>query len=406
MIRDVCDSARIRRRFEYLFDSVSVKRYRPCDLLSLKAMRGEKNVKAVPTINDVAKRAGVSIATVSRVLNRSASVGENLRKKVETAIEETGYRANPIASSLKSARTNQIAIVIPTLRRTYYTDIIKGISDTCYEQGIIPMVLESDGIFEKEKGLIEALERQWVDGIILIPGCMPEKNVLSEYAAYLGNLKKGEVSIPVILVDSPDINPKLDMVCADWEQCFSRITEHLLEIGRRYPAFIGNAEKVPTYALVKQGIDGVLREAGIVMPKEAVMTGNYTVLDGYQAMKKLLAWNSRIDCVICMNDQVAAGAQTACIESGLEVPKDICVIGCGGVAISIVADPAITTVCIPRYEMGKKAMAVLLDRINGGEGETVRMKFSGNLSIRESTMKSARKQMEIQFYESGEHVRK
>ena len=140
----------------------------------------------------MAELAGVSISTVSRVLNQSASVSDELREKVMRAISETGYSISPIASSLKTTRRNQMAIVIPSLRQTYYTDIIKGISDFCYERGVLPVILESSGEPVKERRIIKNLEKQWLDGIIFIPtkqGGQKEYEVLAPDLSQLSKIK-------------------------------------------------------------------------------------------------------------------------------------------------------------------------------------------------------------------------
>lgn len=350
------------------------------------------------TITEVARTAGVSIATVSRVLNKTGMVADELREKVEQALIETGYQSNPIAGSMKNMRRNQIAIIIPTLRRNYYTDIIKGISDECYRSGFVPAILESNGDFEKEKQLIQTLEGQWVDGIVLVPGVCSDMEAYTRYADYLANLKKRNIRIPVVLVDSPEMEA-LDSVSADYESSFFQMTEHLLEIGRKKLAFLGNARNVPMYAPFAAGIQRAMAEHGGAVDPRLVKNGNFTVLHGYQAVKELLAEGSRFDGIVCVNDQVAAGAQNACQESGLVVPNDVAIIGFGGVALSIVPTPSISTMTIPRLSMGQTAARMLLERINGQCEQTQHERVQGYLSIRGSTMRSARKSLNVMFME-------
>lgn len=350
------------------------------------------------TITEVARAAGVSIATVSRVLNKTGMVADELREKVEQAVIETGYQSNPIAASMKNMKRNQIAIIIPTLRRNYYTDIIKGISDECYRSGFVPAILESNGDFEKEKQLIQTLEAQWVDGIVLVPGVCSNPEEYTRYAQYLAGLKKRNIRIPVVLVDSPEMDC-LDSVSADYESSFFQMTEHLLEIGRTKLAFLGNARNVPMYGPFAAGVQKAMAEHGMTVDPHLVKNGNFTVLHGYHAVKELLAENTRFDGLVCVNDQVAAGAQNACQECGLVVPNDVAIIGFGGVALSIVPTPSISTMTVPRLSMGQIAARMLLERINGKRTETLHERVKGYLAIRGSTMRSARKDLDVMFTE-------
>ena len=355
-------------------------------------------MKKKATITEVAEAAGVSIATVSRVLNKTGLVADALREKVEKAVVETGYQSNPIAGSMKNMKRNQIAIIIPTLRRNYYIDIIKGISDECYRRGYVPCVLESNGDFEKEKQLILSLERQWVDGIILVPGECAEPEEYRQYAEYLANLKKRNIAIPVVLVDSPEME-NLDSVSSDYESSFCQMTEHLLEVGRKKLAFIANAENVPMYGPFLAGVRKAAAEHGVTIDNRLVKTGNYTVLHGYQAVKELLEDNAQFDGIVCVNDQVAAGAQNACQECGLVVPNDVAIIGFGGVALSIVPTPSISTMTIPRLTIGQTAVRMLFERIDGTRETVQHERLKGYLAIRGSTMRSARKRLDIMFNE-------
>lgn len=356
-------------------------------------------MKKISNIKNVAEVAGVSISTVSRVLNHSAGVSEDLKDRVFKAIEETQYTINPIASNLKSARRNQIAIVLPSLKQTYFTDIIKGVSDRCYERQITPIILESSGEVEKEMELVFNLERQWVDGIILIPGMNRDDGPYREYAGSLSRLCKKKNQIPVVLAESNDLNQNLDSVRVDYENVFYKMAFHLTEIGRKHIAYLSSPEYAPLYDYCMSGVTGALKENGCCLKQNLVECGNYTVLDGYHSMNCLLDQGAVIDGVICSNDQVASGALHACKEHGINIPREVAVIGFGGVALSIITTPSITTMISPRYELGSKAAKLLFDRIEGYEGEARHVLMPAHLAIRESTLKTATKKMNALFAE-------
>ena len=355
--------------------------------------------KGVPNIKDVAAAAGVSISTVSRVLNHSGNVDDVLADRVIRAVQETGYSANPIASSLKSTRRNQIAIVIPTLRRNYYTDIIKGISEFFYKKNITPVILESDGILEKEKELIRSLEKLWIDGIILIPGQRQEDREYAEYEKSLSQLKKSGTRIPVVLLESHDMNRELDLVRVDHEAAFYAMTEHLLEIGRHEIAYLGNAEDAPLHHLALCGVERAMMDYGLCLDRKLIRNNNYTVLDGYHSMMDLLACGKRPDGIVCVNDQVASGALAACREQEIAVPQEAALVGFEGTALSIITSPSITTMIAPRYEMGAEAARLLFERMEGAEEEPKRIFMRVHMAVRGSTMNSATKRLDVMFDE-------
>ena len=350
-------------------------------------------------IKVVAELAGVSISTVSRVLNNSASVSDELKEKVYKAIKNTGYSINPIASTLKSTRRNQIAIVIPSLRQIHYTDIIKGASDYAYEREVFPVILETSGDLEKEKNIIENLEKQWVDGIIFIPSKKECKEEYLEFAASLSLLSKNQEKIPVVLVDSDGVNDDLDCVRVDYEYAFSVLASHLLEIGRKNIAFLGGMKNAPMYDLSLKGMKSAFAEYDCVLVENCMMECGFTVLDGYRAMNALLDRDIKIDGVICSNEQIASGALRACNERNILVPQNIAITGFGGVALSIITTPSLTTMIVPRYEEGYQAAALLFDRIDGQISSRKKVVLKPNLSIRDSTLKTAFKTMDLMFDE-------
>lgn len=350
-----------------------------------------------PNIKSVAELAGVSISTVSRVLNQSASVSDQLRDKVMKAIGETGYSISPIASSLKTTRRNQMAIVIPSLRQTYYTDIIKGISDFCYEKDVLPVILESSGEPEKEKCIIKNLEKQWVDGIIFIPTKQRGQKEYEAFAPDLSHLSKNKKQIPVVLLESDVLNDSLDCVRIDYRYAFSILASHLLETGHKKIAYLCGQKESAMFKVSMEGIRSVLDEEHCTLPDENVMESGFTVLDGYHAMNALLSRGVSVEGVICANDQMAAGALWACQEREIRIPQEIALVGFGGVALSSVTNPPITTMIVPRYELGYRAAELMFQRIDGLRTQASIIELRPYLSVRESTLKTAVKTLEMMF---------
>ena len=355
----------------------------------------EKNIN----IKNVAEIAQVSISTVSRVLNRSANVSEELKERVYKAIEETKYSVNPIASTLKSAKRHQIAIVLPSLRQTYYTDIIKGASDYCYNCRIMPIILESGGVVEKEKQIIKNLEKQWIDGVIFIPSKNVNVPGYAEFLNSLKNLHKQGSQIPVVLAECSGLSRDFDCVRVDYENAFYKMTYHLLEIGKSEIAYISCLEEALLCNTSFEAYRRALEEHQIKIRSELIEYAGCTILEGYEAMKRILQRNRNIDGVICSNDQVAAGALHACKESEVEAARRIAIVGFGGVAISIITTPAITTMIVPRYDIGYEAAQILFQRINGEKKEKEEKILTSHMAIRASTLRTAAKKMDAMFAE-------
>lgn len=355
--------------------------------------------KKALNIKTVAEIANVSISTVSRVMNNSANVSDELRDKVYKAIDQTGYSANPIASNLKSARRDQVAIVIPSLRQTFYTDIIKGASDFLFNHQISPIILESSNRFEREKKLVDMIERQWLDGIILIPSKNYSVEGYKEFIESLSELKKSDISIPVVLTEYGNECKNLDCVSVDYGDAFYQMTYHLLEIGRRRLAYLSKPADAANYAVCLDAFQRAIDDFGEGVKEEAVEYAEYTILSGYEAMKKVLKRCPKVDGVVCSGDQVAAGALIACQESGIPLAERIAVIGYGGVAVSIITTPSITTMITPRYELGYESARAVYERLKGEREDRVEIFLKPHLAIRPSTLKSAKKTLDAMFSE-------
>lgn len=350
-------------------------------------------------IKNVAEMAHVSISTVSRVLNHSANVSEELKRRVYKAIEETNYRVNPIASTLKSARRNQIAIVLPSLKQTYYTDIIKGLSDYCYERQITPIILETSGEVEKEKTIAGNLEKQWVDGIIFIPSKNASTTGYLEFIDSLGKLRKQGSQIPVVLAECEGLGENMDCVRVDYESAFYKMTYHLLEIGRKRIGYLSAPISSSLYEICKKAYCKAFGDWNYSVEESFIEHSEYTILGGYEAMKRLLQRIPDIDGIICCNDQVASGALHALKEFGGENADRVAIVGFGGVAMSIITTPSITTMIAPRYEIGYKAAEILLNRINGNAEPPQKMILSSHMAIRSSTLRSSFKNLAAMFEE-------
>lgn len=349
-------------------------------------------------IKDVAKIANVGISTVSRVLNNSAGVSDELRARVLEAVEKSGYTSNPVARMLKSARTNNIALLVTSLKRNFYINIIRGITDVCKENQFSVHILQTGDSIEEEINLVDTMVKQWVDGIILVTSVSEWNDLTAPYLDSLSQLKKRDIPIPVVQLEVPCLNPEVDSVVVDHEAAAFHAVSHLLEIGRRKIAYISIPEAAPMAGMRMKGYLRALAAAGIEVDRDLISFGHYEVLDGYNCMKEILQRGKDFDGLFGANDQMAVGAMYACKEAGLKVPEDVAVIGHDNVAMSALAAPAVSTISVSKYKYGQAAAHLLLDRIRNpkAEGEKAKsIQINMEVLIRESTLKSAKKSLEF-----------
>ena len=328
------------------------------------------------SIKDVAKEAGVSIATVSRVLNDIDVVNEDTKKKVLDAIKKLGYRPNIVARSLKTQRTKTIGILIPDISSQFYPEIVRGAEDVSniYDYNVI--LCNSDFDVEKEKEYLRVLKEKMVDGVIYI------SSSLSEEILELIN----ELNLKTILVETKDKDGTLPSVTIDNIGAVYDSTKSLIEKGLKKLAFIGvKEENMNAWGERYLGFEKAIKEAGLTIDEELVHFESLKAKAGYNGAKKFIESKKEFDGIICASDEIAIGAINELRENGLSVPKDVSVIGFNNNYISSIFYPKITTVNQPSYDMGSVAMRMLIKILNKKELEQEHYVLDYELISREST---------------------
>lgn len=315
-------------------------------------------------IKDVAKQAGVSISTVSRVINDSKNVSPELCVKVERAIEDLGYSTNSIARGLKISETKRIAVIITSLTRTFFTKVLEGISKEAEAKGYSVLIAETHDNLDKEIELVQGFASQWVDGIILASSAYGKDKKTLDYIESLSKLKKKDTFIPVITLEYPCGNPYVDAVVINHEQAAYEAVNHLIrDVNRMNIVHISLPFE---HYMGKQRINGykrALEENNLPIKNENIIKGDYTTYSGYKAVKKLLEDKVTIDGIFCANDQMAVGALKACEEYGIRVPEDIAIIGNDDVFVATIVTPALSSIHVPKLELGATAMKRLEARM-------------------------------------------
>lgn len=328
------------------------------------------------TIYDVAREAGVSMATVSRVVNGNPNVKPSTRKKVMETIERLGYRPNAVARGLASKKTTTVGVVIPDISNPFYAEVTRGIEDIAkmYHYNIV--LGNSDQQKPKELDLIDTFLEKQVDGLLFMGRQItPEHEAVFESA-----------NVPVVLCATLDEKRRFPAVNINHRLAASEATHHLIEGGHRRIAFIGGSLEEPQKGLAKlEGYREALESADLPFDEQLVRIGDYRYESGYQAMKQLLELDDPPTAVFCASDEMAVGAVHAVQDKGLRVPDDIEVIGYDDIPLASMMRPKLTTVAQPMYDLGAVAMRLLTKFMNHEPIEEQRVVLLHHLVEREST---------------------
>ncbi|WP_138493410.1 LacI family DNA-binding transcriptional regulator [Paenibacillus pinistramenti] len=331
-------------------------------------------------IVDVAAKAGVSPATVSRVLNRSSGVTEKTRLKVMQAIEDLGYHPNAAAKHLRSQKTKTIGVIAQDINSAYFTEIIKGIENMAYAQKYRVIICDSENQKEKEQEYLNLLLDRTIDGLILIVPLISDEEIIEladkgYYVAVVGRNVQHE-RVPCVYTD----NVK-----------FSReVVNHLVQQGHRDIVFLnGYPDAVDSFERL-EGYLKALREHLIPFRPDFVENGNFNEAGGYEAMKRLLEKGLHFTAVFAANDDMALGVYRACEELGISIPQQLAVIGVDNSRISKYVNPKLSTVSQPKYTMGAILVEKFIDQMNENHFADERVfVVDSELVVRESSVSSS-----------------
>ncbi|MFF2483168.1 LacI family DNA-binding transcriptional regulator [Paenibacillus sp. NPDC058071] len=332
-------------------------------------------------IVDVAKRAGVSPATVSRVLNDSPLVKGPTKAKVLAAIKELDYYPNAAAKNLRSQRTMTLGVIVPDINVSYFAEIIKGIENMAYARKYQVLICDSDNKPEKEQEYLSLLPNRAVDAMILVTP-MLDNEVICEYA------DKGYTIGMIGKTVSHDRIP----VCKTNNVKFSnQAVAHLIDQGHREVAFIGGfRDSFESYERL-EGYMQALKERRIPFRPELIDNGDFHEAGGYDAIMRLLDKSSPFTAVYTANDEMALGVYRACKEKGLRIPDDLAVVGVDNNRVSRYVLPPLSTVEQPKYAMGALMAEKLIDQLTENQFAGHRQfVIDSELITRASSMKPKR----------------
>jgi LacI family transcriptional regulator len=325
-------------------------------------------------LEDIAKRTGFSISTVSRVLsNSNYPVSGVIREEILKAADSMGYKPNMAARSLRTDRTDTIGIIVDDLLSPFTPPIVRSIQDYLNENGLLSLIVNSDWDPDQEQAAIRTLLSRPVDGIIFV-----------EYSHRTISEALEKSKKPRVFVHRLFGSPIKNSVAPDDHYGASLATEHLINLGHRQIGYINGPENWHTCRARLSGYKDSLTQHCIPFEPIMVQPGDWEIESGYSAAKNLLALSERPTAIFAANDLMALGAIYAIQDTGLRVPHDIAVVGYDNRNFTKTFRPRITTVSMPVFEMGRVAAELLLKQIAEGRKEEEEIKVKGQLFIRET----------------------
>jgi len=331
------------------------------------------NTDDTVTIYDVAREAGVSMATVSRVVNGNKNVKENTRKKVLEVIDRLDYRPNAVARGLASKKTTTVGVVIPDITNTYFSTLAKGIDDIAemYKYNIV--LANSDEDDEKEVSVVNTLFSKQVDGVIFMGYHLTEK-IRSEFS---------RSRTPVVLAGTVDVEHQLPSVNIDYKHATVDAVRHLLKRNKKIAFVSGPLVDDINGKIRLAGYKDALKEAGINYSEGLVFESKYRYDDGYALAERLIS--SKATAAIVTGDELAAGVLNGLADKGVSVPEDFEIITSDDSQIARYTRPNLTTIVQPLYDLGAISMRMLTKIMHKEELEEREVLLPHGLVERHST---------------------
>ncbi len=327
-------------------------------------------------IRDVAKRAGVSVASVSRVLDGQHTVGEDIRRRVLEAVKALDYRPDLAARRLRSRRTDTIGLVVSDIRNPFFTEVSRAVEDVAYQHRMRLILSNTDEDPEREASCLELMREENVSGVILSPSLR-----------LLDGFRAADYPFPLVLVDRCQPDTPADAVVIDNLEAARALTNHLLDNGHRRIVFLHGAAS----ATGRQRLEGYAAAmAARGLPTEAV--GVEPVADRSREVSRLLFSGALPVAVVASSGLILLGVTEAVREAGLSVPRDVAVAGFDNLPWTRLVEPGVTVIAQPTYDIGRESAELLLQRIADPEKVVRRVVLRGELVVRGSSAAVGRPQ--------------
>ncbi|MEH7235017.1 LacI family DNA-binding transcriptional regulator [Bacillus sp. JJ1562] len=325
-------------------------------------------------IQQVAQKAGVSVATVSRVLNNATSVSPKTRLKVENAIKDLNYEPSMLGRNLRNSESRLLLVLLPSISNPFYTEIINGIQNTAISNNYNILLCETDSNPQRENIYFNMVKNKLADGVISMDPTvnMQKLNELAE-------------NYSVILCSEYEVGGSIPYVTINNELAAYQAVKHLIKLGHRKIALINSDEKYLYARQRRDGYERALKEFDIPINDEWIyQSKELEFQNGVQAMRIMFQLEEKPSAVFAVSDTLAIGALKGINGCGLHVPNDVAIVGFDNISFSNMTNPTLTTISQPMYKMGCIAVDMLINHIQGEKVESVVLDHE--LIIRESTM--------------------
>lgn len=325
-------------------------------------------------IRDVAKAAGVSVATVSRYLHHPEKVRQATGRRVAAAIETMGYRPNFLARNFRTNRSYALLVLVPDISNPFFSEVIKGIENVAAEQGYSVLLGDTSYRKEREEEYAQIAATKRADGLIQLSGRIPKpvEEIVSAGALPFVSACEGVPGFP-------ELNVGIDNIDAA-----RRLTEHLIGLGHRSIGIITGPKNNQHTKARLEGFHRAMKAAQTPVEVAFIAEGDYSLRSGYNAISRYIS-EGRPDAVFCFSDQMAIGALRRLTEKGISVPGDISLAGFDNLEMTQYTIPALTTVSQPARILGEEAAKLLFEQINGNPPAGGALELAADIIVREST---------------------
>jgi LacI family transcriptional regulator len=335
------------------------------------------------TMREVARRAGVSLATVSRVLNNTQYISEETRRRVLDAVREFNYFKNVHARRLATGRSDLFGLVISEIANPYFPEIIRGYQAMAWNRGFDVLLCNTEYDQERTKAVVRKLRESDVRGVAVVTSSV-DRSMASELTA---------AGIPLVFCNSDPAGKLVGNICIEYEHGVNKAIEHVVELGHRRSAVISGPADNRTAVTIKNALVSGLTARGL--KPVCVLESNYRVDAGAAAVREVLSRPEIPTILFCGNDLIAMGAMVALEESGVRVPEDVSVIGIDDIFFAFLARPPLTTISVPREQIGMKAFEALDRMLQLKRHKGSNYALQTDLVVRKSTAPARRQSLKI-----------
>ncbi|MFZ0635587.1 MAG: LacI family DNA-binding transcriptional regulator [Candidatus Acidiferrales bacterium] len=338
----------------------------------------------MPTIKEVAKRAKVSVGTVSHVLTGAASVGPERRERILTAMRELKYHPNDIARSLKLSRSHMLGMVVSDITNPFFSQLVRGAEDAAMKRNYLLVTFNTDEQVEREKYVLTVLRQRRVDGVLLVvaPARGKPYHVLELMA----------LGTPVVCLDRVPRGVRIDSVTVENVGAARNCVEHMLDQGHRRIAILTGSLLLQTARARLQGYKEALSDRRIPIDGRLICEGNFREDSGFELALRLLSRPDRPTAVFASNGLMAVGVMKALAQMGLRCPQDVALASFDDLTLAELLHPPLTAVVQPAYDIGYQGATLLMQRIESGEKNSKsrreNVRLATELKIRGSTIRS------------------